>query len=268
MNKSYVHGYTPREAERLQDQSQTLADLLHTSTKYPPGAQVLEAGCGTGAQTLELARRSPGSQFTSVDISSESLEAARRRVAAAGFQNVRFRQADITALPFAPASFDHVFVCFVLEHLPRPDKAVQDLARLLRPGGSLTVIEGDHGTACFHPDDPAAHEVISCQIELQRRAGGDARIGRRLHPLLSAAGLSNVEVQPCLVYADASHPDRSDAFIRRTFTPMVEGVRDFAISAGLIDAARFDTGMRALHRTAEPGGSFCYTFFKATAVLA
>ena len=266
MNMSYVHGYTPREAERLQEQSQILADLLHASTHYPPGGQVLEAGCGTGAQTLELARRSPDTLFTSIDISAESLDAAQQRVAAAGFQNVRFRQADITALPFAPASFDHVFVCFVLEHLPEPDKAVQDLARLLRPGGSLTVIEGDHGTPCFHPDDPAAHEVIACQIELQRRAGGDARIGRRLGPLLSAAGLRDVRVEPCPVYADASRPQRSEDFTRRTFAAMVEGVRDSAISAGLIDAARFDAGMRALHRTAEPGGSFCYTFFKALAV--
>ena len=44
---------------------------------------------------------------------------------------------------------------------------------------------------------------------------------------------------------------------------MVAGVRDEAIAAGLTDAAAFDAGIAALHRTAEPDGVFCYTFFKA-----
>jgi len=238
MSMSYVHGYAQREAERLQDQSRTLAELLHASTAYPHGTQVLEAGCGTGAQTLELARRSPGARFTSIDISAESLEAARQRVATAGIQNVQVRQADITALPFAPASFDHVFVCFVLEHLPRPAQALSALARLLRPGGTLTVIEGDHGTACFHPDNPAARAAIGCQAELQRRAGGDAFIGRRLQPLLAAAGLSAVRVKPRTVYTDSSRPDLADAFTRRTFAAMIEGIRAPALAAGLTGPIR------------------------------
>jgi tRNA G46 methylase TrmB len=57
---TYVHGYTPREAQRLLDQAGTLAELFHHDTAYPPGSRVLEAGCGVGAQTVELARRSPG----------------------------------------------------------------------------------------------------------------------------------------------------------------------------------------------------------------
>jgi methylase of polypeptide subunit release factors len=75
---TYVHGYTPREAQRLLDQAGTLAELLHHDTAYPPGSRVLEAGCGVGAQTVELARRSPGAEITAVDISSESLAAGER----------------------------------------------------------------------------------------------------------------------------------------------------------------------------------------------
>src|SRR5437588_2275072 len=119
----YVHGYHQRENERLQDQAGTLADLLHSDTAYPAGSTVLEAGCGVGAQTVTLAQRSPGARFTSIDISAESLAEAKRRIDEAGLTNVAFRQADIFALPFEAESFDHVFVCFVLEHLPRPVEA-------------------------------------------------------------------------------------------------------------------------------------------------
>ncbi len=55
-----------------------------------------------------------------------------------------------------------------------------------------------------------------------------------------------------------------DGFIRRTFTAMIEGVRDSAIATDLSTLDAFDAGTRALHRTAEPDGVFCYTFFKAT----
>ena len=102
--------------------------------RLPGGSRVLEAGCGVGAQTVTLARRSPEARFTSVDVSAASIAEARRRADAAGLTNVEFRQADIFALPFAAASFDHVFVCFVLEHLARPVEALAILKRLLRPG--------------------------------------------------------------------------------------------------------------------------------------
>jgi SAM-dependent methyltransferase len=188
----YVHGYHARENARLHDQAGTLVDLLHHDTEYPAGSAVLEAGCGVGAQTVTLARRSPNARITSIDVSTASVAEAQRRVDRAGLTNVEVRQADIFALPFAAESFDHVFVCFVLEHLSRPREALTILRGLLRPGGTLTAIEGDHGSAYFHPDDAAAHAAIQCQVTLQQRAGGDALIGRRLYPLMVEAGLEDV----------------------------------------------------------------------------
>jgi len=265
MSDGYVHGYARRESERLQDQAGTLVELLHADTAYPPGCTVLEAGCGVGAQTITLARRSPEARFTSVDVSPESIVEARRRVDAAGLANVELLQGDLFNLPFDPESFDHAFVCFVLEHLVRPVEALVALGTLLRPGGTVTVIEGDHGSAYFHPDSPAAHAAIACQIELQNRAGADAMIGRRVYPLLVEAGFDAVRVSPRLVYVDSSRPDLVDGFTRKTFTAMVEGVRGPAIAAGLIEPDAFDDGVRALHRTTEADGVFCYTFFKGVA---
>ena len=81
---SYVHGYQPREAERLLDQAGALAEWLHGDTLYAAGRQVLEAGCGVGAQTMLLARRSPQAQFTCIDVSAASLGQAERAARRAG----------------------------------------------------------------------------------------------------------------------------------------------------------------------------------------
>jgi SAM-dependent methyltransferase len=175
---------------------------------------------------------------------------------------VEFRQADIFALPFKAESFDHVFVCFVLEHLARPLDALAILKRLLRPGGTITVIEGDHGSTYFYPDSSAAHAAIRCLVSLQRAAGGNALIGRQVYPLLIEAGFDAVRVSPRMVYVDSSRPELVDGFTIKTFTAMIEGIRDPAIAAGLIQPERFDAGVRDLYRTTEADGVFCYTFFK------
>jgi SAM-dependent methyltransferase len=262
----YVHGYDAREGMRLYDQAATLTRLLHNGTSYPAGATVLEAGCGVGAQTIPLARNSPGAHLTSIDMSAASLAQARFVVQAAGLSNVTFLRADIYDLPFARESFDHVFVCFVLEHLDRPLAALEALKRVLKPGGTLTVIEGDHGSANFYPESEAARRAIHCLVELQKRAGGDALIGRRLYPLLLEAEFDDVVVSPRMVYVDSGKPHLVDGFTHRTFIAMIRGVRKEAIAHGLIDAAGFDRGIDDLYRTTWADGVFYYTFFKAVCV--
>lgn len=263
MKKPYVHGYDPRENTRLQDQASTLVELLHSDTAYPAGSRVLEAGCGVGAQTVTLARSSPKASILSIDVSETSLNEAKRRVAAEGLNNVRFEQGDIFDLPYGPESFDHAFVCFVLEHLADPSAALLALKSHLCPGGTITVIEGDHGSAYFHPDSEAARIAIQCQVELQRRAGGNAMIGRELYPLLVGAGFQSVRVSPRMVYVDSSRPELVEGFTKKTFTAMIEGVCESAIRAGIVEPRTFEKGIRDLYRTTEPDGVFCYTFFKA-----
>jgi SAM-dependent methyltransferase len=250
---------------RLSDQAAALADLLHAGTRYPRGCRVLEAGCGTGAQTEILADRNPGAEFIAVDVSDQSLAQATWQVRRAGCHNVRFMRADIFSLPFQPSSFDHVFACFVLEHLSDPARALDALMIFIKPGGSLTVIEGDHGSAYFHPASERARRVIQCLIDLQQQAGGDSLIGRRLYPLLVRSGYRDVQVTPLVAYVDGSRPDLADAITLNTFTAMVDGVAGQAVGQGLIDVASWSDGIRDLRRAADSDGTFCYTFFKAVA---
>ena len=114
MNK-YVHGYSDYEANRLHDQADSLADLLHYDSVWEKGSIILEAGCGIGAQTKIVAPKNKNSKFISIDISLESLDQARNIADSNRIDNVVFQQANIFALPFGDEYFDHIFLSFVLE---------------------------------------------------------------------------------------------------------------------------------------------------------
>ncbi len=264
----YVHGYDEHAAVRLLDQAASLVDLLHHDTAYPAGARVLEAGCGVGAQTVTLAANSPEARFISVDISADSLaqaEAASPRRASRMSSSSRPTSSTCPSSPRRSTTSSSASCSSTLRSRSRRSSRS---AGLLKPGGTMTVIEGDHGSAYYHPASDEAQAAIQCQVDLQAAAGGNANIGREVYPLMVEAGFEGVRVSPRMVYVDASRPELVDGFTRRTFNAMVEGVRDDAIAAGLIEPEAFDAGLRALNRTAEDDGVFCYTFFKGVGLKA
>ncbi|RCV65617.1 Ubiquinone/menaquinone biosynthesis C-methylase UbiE, partial [Methanophagales archaeon] len=93
--------------------------------------KVLEAGCGVGARTVILAKNSTDAEIVSIYISQDSITQASDSIAKEKVMNVHFLQADILALPFEDESFDHVFLCFVLEHLKEPVRALMELRKVL-----------------------------------------------------------------------------------------------------------------------------------------
>jgi len=263
---NYVHGYSEKESTRLHDQASTLDELLHFDSIFPKNSKILEAGCGVASQTKIIAPKNPLCHFTSIDISETSLKIAKKLIHSLKIDNVVFQKGNIFKLNFDTESFDHIFICFVLEHLPNPIQALHSLKKILKKGGTITVIEGDHGSAYFYPNSLAAQKAINCQVELQAMHGGNALIGREIYPLLYQAGFSDCIVSPRMVYVDSSKPNLVEGFIKNTFTAMIEGVEKDALQKSLISKQEWDKGIKDLYRTTEKDGVFCYTFFKGKAI--
>lgn len=263
----YVHGYSDRETQRLYEQAEILEDILHCDTAYSPGTRVLEAGCGVGAQTRLLRKRSPQAIFTCIDISPDSLARAALLKDTPGFEHVTFQQADIHRLQFADAAFDHIFVCFVLEHLDDPVAALTELKRVLRPGGTLTVIEGDHGSCFWHPETPDSRAAWAALIAAQQAHGHDPLIGRRLTPLLTAAGFDVQSCRPAFLYADRFAPALRDGMVNHIIVPMVRSARDQILADNILTADTFEKGCIAIAQSdTSPEGTFFYTWFKTVAI--
>lgn len=264
---SYVHGYTNRETQRLLEQSLILEELLHKGSSFTAGSRVLELGCGVGAQTSILARRNPGIFLTSIDKSADSVHKASRLVKELGLEQVEVIQADLFEIDFEPASFDHVFVCFVLEHLDDPLKALKILKKLLVRGGTLTVIEGDHGSGFWTPETQLSRKAWKGLIDSQIKLGHDPNIGRRLYPLLKAAGYAPEYVSPRPVYADQSHPDLLDGVVNQIITPMVHSAEKQVLEENLMNVADWKQGLQDISQVAShQDGTFFYTWFKGLAV--
>lgn len=262
MQSDYVHGYTDRESDRLKDQANSLAEILHHDSIFPKNSRILEAGCGVGAQTRIIAPKNPDSQFISIDISGSSINKATSLISSLCITNVQFEKGDIFNLKYPDEYFDHILVCFVLEHLPDPVAALHSLKRVLKRGGSITLIEGDHGSTFFYPYSQFASEAIRAQIILQSKNGGNALIGRQLYPLLVKADFTECIVSPRMVYVDNSKPELIESFTKNTFTAMIEGIKEKALQDSVIDSTTFEKGINDLQRTCAPDGVFCYTFFK------
>jgi SAM-dependent methyltransferase len=263
---AYVHGYSERETQRLYEQAEILEEILHTGTQFPAGAKVLESGCGVGAQTRLLVKRSPDAVFTCIDISEKSLASAQRLKEQGGFENVTFQKANIHTLDFADETFDHIFVCFVLEHLENPVDALTELKRVLKPAGTITVIEGDHGSCFWHPETQESVEAWNGLITAQRAQGHDPNIGRRLTPLLTEAGFELQTCEPAWLYADRLKPELRDGMVNHIIVPMVQSAETQILEDNLVLNDIYTKGIADLSRVDKiEEGTFFYTWFKAVA---
>jgi ubiquinone/menaquinone biosynthesis C-methylase UbiE len=151
---------------------------------------VLDVGCGTGAITVELARRSRG-EVTGIDL-DPAMVAFARQVA----PDLQFEQGDALALPYPDDRFDVVCCHFLLLWVADPARAVREMARVTRAGGSVLICaEPDYGARVDWPELP----IAEWQVAGLRRQGADPLIGRKLRQLLVAVGLAgDVDVLPSL----------------------------------------------------------------------
>lgn len=101
------------------------------------GDSVLDVGCGTGVLLAELAREIPGVRLAGIDLSNEMLEVARRRLGT----DVELKEASAEALPFGDATFDAVVSTSVFHYIREPQRALQEMRRVLKPGGRLVIVD-------------------------------------------------------------------------------------------------------------------------------
>jgi len=138
---SSFHATDAANYERLMGRwSRRLAVPFIEHVGIADGEHVLEAGCGTGSLTFALGRAARLAKLTAIDYANVYVEAARARNDTA---NVSIEQGDVCALHFDDASFDRSLSLLVLHFVPQPERAVAEMRRVTRPGGTVAAAVWD-----------------------------------------------------------------------------------------------------------------------------
>jgi demethylmenaquinone methyltransferase / 2-methoxy-6-polyprenyl-1,4-benzoquinol methylase len=140
--------------------------FLVSRVETGPGETVLDVACGTGAVAIELARRR-GSEVVGIDQSPEMLAEGRRRVEQAGLAHlIRLKEGRAEELPFPDASFDALTFTYLLRYVDDPAAVLMELARVVRPGGTIAMLE-------FHvPGSSAARAAWEAYVRVGLPAAG------------------------------------------------------------------------------------------------
>jgi SAM-dependent methyltransferase len=211
-----------------------------------PGAVVADVGCGPAATSVVLASVvGPTGRVIGVERDEQALVAGREVVAAAGVGNVELRRGDAADTGLANGSVDVVVMRHVLAHNgPDEQRIVHHVAGLVRPGGSVFVVDAD-GTAVRMLDaDPELDDLHLKYLELHRRRGNDLQTGLRLGRLLSRAGLTVVLHEGTYEVMSVPPGVRPPAWAARE-AMLVEGV------ASPEDVQRWESAVRRMD-LAEP----------------
>jgi ubiquinone/menaquinone biosynthesis C-methylase UbiE len=180
------------ECERLELQARL--GQIEQHLRYLPvstGAQVLDAGCGSGSMSRLIARAFPDADITGVDLRGQYLDFARRRAHSEHLQNVQFQVADVFALPFADASFDVVWTKYLLQWLKEPKRALNELKRVTRPGG--VVVSCDF--ASFAIDHFPVTPEFDQEVRRVMTALVDCDIGRKVASFMISLGFRDVHLE-------------------------------------------------------------------------
>ena len=214
----YVLGTSDHELERLTLQhtvwraitEQTL-DLLQIG----PGSRVVDLGCGPGL-VVEMLRDRIGAtgEVIGVDESSRWIEHVSERVSSAGWTNVRSVQARIEDLELESASVDAFFMRWVLGFLPDRAAVLRSLARFLRPGGRIVVMDYNHYGVSLFPECESFWSVISGTRELYATRGGNTWVMGEIRRLMTDAGLEPGDLFPHVIAGSPGSPafEWADAF--------------------------------------------------------
>ncbi len=263
----YLHGYTAHEQDRLYRQARFLEDAVHDRLPFRRCRQLLEVGCGVGAQTEILLRRFPELHVTGVDRNQANLARARRHLGARAWARGRFQPQTSTAetLPFAAETFDGAFLCWILEHVGDPARTLSEVRRVLRAGAPVVVNEVQNATFFLDPYSPNTLQYWMAFNDTQLELGGDPFVGAKLGNLLLAVGYTDIRTEIKSFHFDNRTPGERAEFLAYWSDLLLSGAPALA-KAGKVSAKVVD-GMRVeLDRVArDPDAVFWYSFVQARA---
>ena len=184
----------PREALRLELKVDPDAWVQkYLAHRVCPGAEILSVGCGPGVILRAVTQLDSSIKATGIDVSEGRLQQAREK----NRENsrVRFVCGDAQSMEFRSNSFDLVYCRMLLQYLKEKERAVSEMARVCKPGGTVLLQDLDGQLLWHYPEDPSVQRTLERVVEALSATGFDPFVGRKLFWLARNAGLTNIDVK-------------------------------------------------------------------------
>jgi ubiquinone/menaquinone biosynthesis C-methylase UbiE len=197
----------PREAARLEAKVNPQAWVQkYLAHRVGPDAEVLSVGCGPGVILHAVSGLHPSIRATGIDVSADRIQEAAQR----NRKNPRlqFVRGDAQAMQLPSDTFDLVYTRMLLQYLREKEKAVEEMVRVCKPGGTVFLQDLDGQLLWHYPEDPAMQRAVERVMSALAPTGFDPFVGRKLFGLAQKAGLKKLEVQvePYHLIAGAADP--------------------------------------------------------------
>jgi len=263
----YLHGFSQKEQERLRSQAKFGEFIIYQDVNFSWQKNILEVGCGVGAQTEILLRRFPDIKLTSIDASPAQLKVAKDHLAKIPIYNNRYelKQMDATNLEFEGNIFDGAFLCWILEHVTNPLQVLSEVRRVLRSGARIYITEVMNHSFFLEPYSPHVWKYWMAFNDFQYEKAGDPFIGAKLGNFLGSLGFQNITTRVKTWHYDNRLPERRRE-IMNYWTELLLSGADQLVSAGFTDQETVDLATKELGQVKKnPNSVFMYSFMQAEA---
>jgi ubiquinone/menaquinone biosynthesis C-methylase UbiE len=268
MDEKYIHGYSQIEQERLVSQGQVLSPFIFDKVDLNPITSLLEVGSGVGAMTLEIVKRYPDLPITCLEISEMQIAKAAKNLQKAGLDSkINLVQTDARNTGFeSNSTFDGAFLCWILEHVPSPEKVLVELHRILKDDSKVFLTEVFHSSLHFFPHCPNAGLYWQKCIDFQTTINGDANMGHRLGNMLHDAGFRNIEVKPYPMFFDKRSPKNRKNLLNYWHDLMFSALENM-VTANYCERSLWEAAEQEIFALMKDENTvFYYSFIQATAV--
>lgn len=271
-NKSdfpYLHGFSQKEQNRLRQQAAFAEFTVYQDVDFSSVKNLLEVGCGVGAQSEILLRRFPNIHLTGVDLNDRQLEAAKKHLSGMAYAKGRYeiKKMDGQNLEFDANSFDGAFLCWVLEHVPRPEKVLNEIRRVLRPGSTIYITEVMNHSFFLDPYSPNVWKYWMAFNDYQYENAGDPFIGAKLGNLLIGLGFRDIETKIKTWHFDNRMPVKRRQTIE-FWTDLLMSGADQLIKEEVVTEELVNNAKEELKQVAnDPNAVFYYSMMQAKATV-
>lgn len=204
----YLHGFTETERARLVGQAQVLGPAVFRNIDFSGCRRIYEPGCGVGAQTLQILMKYPDLHVTGLEKSGSQFAAAEvvlKEMIDKG--SVSLLHADAFDSGLHAASMDGAFICWLLEHVPRPVDLLKETRRVLKPGAAVYTTEVFNPSLFLSPACPTVSRYWQIYSDYQKELKGDPCAGIHLGNYMTDAGLKHIELWPVSFMLDKRTDD-------------------------------------------------------------